>query len=99
MMHRKRDKRSFRERYNRFMKELGSKQTVEVVAPTLSWRVSNSSKPTSNVYVAKVLYHPLIHGYSPLFSGISYRQKLVYIPKTAVYQGKVVSQTLPLSQV
>lgn len=99
MMHRKRDKRSFRERYTRFMKELSSKQTVEVVTPTLSWRVStNSSKSAPNVYVAKVLYHPSIHGYSPLLSGISYKRKLAYVPKASVYQGSVVSQSLPISQ-
>lgn len=80
------------------MKELSSQQAVEVVTPTLSWRVSpNSSKSASKVYVAKVVYHPSIHGYSPLFSGISYKRKLVYVPKAALYQGSAVSQSLPLS--
>ena len=86
MMHRKRDKRSFRERYTRFMKELSSQQAVEVVTPTLSW-------------VAKVLYHPSIHGYSPLLSGISYKRKLAYVPRASIYQGSVVSRSLPISQV
>ena len=96
-MERKSDKRSFRARYNSFLKELGQKHGVEVVTPTLRWRVTNQPN-SSSIYIAKVIYHPLMHGCVSRFgSGVSQKRQLVCAPAVHRCTRGVVSQVLPVS--
>ena len=97
MMERKSDKRSFRARYNSFLKELNQKHGVEVVTPTLRWRVTNQ-RNSSSVYIAKVVYHPLMQARVSCFgSGVSQKRQLVCAPAVHQCNKRVVSQVLPVS--